>query len=359
MTDSVNGRGADTRSSAVPRGNSATRNDSATRSNAATRSDVVQAAGGIVWRVSNKGLEVLLVHRPRYDDWSFPKGKIKVQEDLRTCAVREIYEETRLHIALGQPLGTLRYRLGSGQRKEVTYWTARVIEAGSFAVKARPQYKKAPKSEIDSVKWFPIEKALSRLTAQGDRDLAKRVRSMAEAGTLVSSTLMLIRHAKAVKRSNWKAGNGSEETRPLTPRGEKQSRVIAAQLANYGISQVHSSPWKRCIDTCEPFAQAAGIRIVKHSELTEAAHRLNPDRVKQTIKQLMKNTDGAQAVSLHRPTLDTVLKPVRRRASGDVAAKIPESDPFLKTGEIFIAHLAHLNGKPKVVGIEQFRPPTS
>ena len=88
---------------------------------------VVRAAGALVWRERRGRLEVLLVHRPRYDDWSFPKGKVEPRESVRTCAVREVAEETGACIALGQPMGTIRYKLSDGRRKHVYYWAARQL----------------------------------------------------------------------------------------------------------------------------------------------------------------------------------------------------------------------------------------
>ena len=84
----------------------------------------VRAAGAVVTR---KGGDVLLVHRPRYDDWSFPKGKLDPGEHAVTAAVREVAEETGLDVRLGPPLPGQRYRLANGRTKAVSYWTARVV----------------------------------------------------------------------------------------------------------------------------------------------------------------------------------------------------------------------------------------
>ena len=88
--------------------------------------ETVKAAGALVWRENGKHLEVLLVHRPRYDDWSIPKGKVEPCESVRTCAVREVAEETGVQVILGQPLSRVHYKIADGSRKEVHYWAARV-----------------------------------------------------------------------------------------------------------------------------------------------------------------------------------------------------------------------------------------
>ena len=107
-----------------------------------------RAAGAFVWRENGKHLEVLLVHRPRYDDWSIPKGKVDPCESVRTCAVREVAEETGVQIILGQPLSRVRYTIGSGARKEVHYWAARVAPDSSAAVAARAAVTPASANDI-------------------------------------------------------------------------------------------------------------------------------------------------------------------------------------------------------------------
>ena len=88
---------------------------------------VVQAAGGVVVREGAEGLEVLLVHRPAYDDWSFPKGKVERGESHEECAVREVEEETGLQCALGRELGRRTYKDGKGRPKMVRYWAMEVV----------------------------------------------------------------------------------------------------------------------------------------------------------------------------------------------------------------------------------------
>jgi 8-oxo-dGTP diphosphatase len=116
--------------------------------------ETVRAAGGIVWRPIGEGIEVLLVHRPRYDDWSFPKGKCDPGEGDEACAVREVEEETGLRCVLGHELTTVSYVDHRGRPKVVRYWEMAVAEDVAFE----------PNDEVDSLEWLLVDDAESRLS---------------------------------------------------------------------------------------------------------------------------------------------------------------------------------------------------
>jgi 8-oxo-dGTP diphosphatase len=125
----------------------------------------VQAAGGIVLRRSPTGeLAVLLVHRPRYDDWTFPKGKVDEGETAEQAARREVREETGLDCAVGRRVGSVRYRDGSGRPKVVIYWEM-TAHGGSFE----------PNDEVDRIEWLSVDAAVDRLTYENDRELLRRL----------------------------------------------------------------------------------------------------------------------------------------------------------------------------------------
>ncbi len=115
---------------------------------------VVRAAGGVVVR---DGPEVLVVHRPKYDDWTFPKGKVEPGESDEECALREVEEETGLRCRLERELPSTRYRDSSGRRKVVRWWRM-TLEAGAFA----------PNREVDEIRWLAPEDAVSLLTYERD-----------------------------------------------------------------------------------------------------------------------------------------------------------------------------------------------
>jgi 8-oxo-dGTP diphosphatase len=119
--------------------------------------DLVRAAGGVVLRKSGAGVEVLVVHRPRYDDWSFPKGKADPGESDEHCAVREVEEETGLRCSLGPELPSTEYTDPKGRPKRVRYW-AMEIAGGELAFD----------HEIDTAKWLSPEEATALLSYARD-----------------------------------------------------------------------------------------------------------------------------------------------------------------------------------------------
>lgn len=121
--------------------------------------DLVRAAGGVVFRRdAGDTFEVLLVHRPRYDDWTFPKGKAQPGESDEDCALREVEEETGLACALGHELAATSYVDARGRPKVVRYWTMSPLR-GTFS----------PNDEIDEIRWLDADEAHRRVTYDRDR----------------------------------------------------------------------------------------------------------------------------------------------------------------------------------------------
>jgi 8-oxo-dGTP pyrophosphatase MutT (NUDIX family) len=125
-----------------------------------TRASVL-AGGGVVLRDTEAGPELVVVHRPRYDDWSLPKGKVDRGETVLEAALREVAEETGLHAEPGPEAGVVRYVDGKGRPKEARYWLMRVVADGP------PR----PGDEVDRWEWWPVERAVRHLTYDHDRDL--------------------------------------------------------------------------------------------------------------------------------------------------------------------------------------------
>jgi 8-oxo-dGTP pyrophosphatase MutT (NUDIX family) len=138
---------------------------------------MVRAAGGAIWRRVPTGVDVVLVHRPAYDDWAFPKGKLEPGETDEQAAVREVREETGLLCRLGTELPTTTYADGQGRSKIVRYWSMTVVPAPGAATSsptanAESDAPLAPepkaRREIDKVYWAPVDEARRRLTYPRD-----------------------------------------------------------------------------------------------------------------------------------------------------------------------------------------------
>ncbi|HEY7280722.1 MAG TPA: NUDIX hydrolase [Actinomycetota bacterium] len=125
--------------------------------------ELVRAAGGLLLRPGPDGaLEVALVHRPKYDDWSFPKGKLTAEESFEEAALREVEEETGFRARLDREIPSTRYRDANGRAKLVRYWTMTPLD-GEFR----------PNIEVDDLRWFPLDEAARTLTYAHDRDLLR------------------------------------------------------------------------------------------------------------------------------------------------------------------------------------------
>ena len=144
-----------------------------------TKPKRIKAAGAIVYRQKNERLEILLVHRPRYNDWSFPKGKLDAGESAEVAACREVHEETGMPCVLNQSLGRIEYDtegvddLLTRTRKNVRYYAASKLKKDSPVLKSRKLVKPASKKEIDQVKWFTTDEALQHLTYRDDQKLLR------------------------------------------------------------------------------------------------------------------------------------------------------------------------------------------
>jgi 8-oxo-dGTP diphosphatase len=121
----------------------------------------IHAAGGVVVRGTGRHTEVLVVHRPAYDDWSLPKGKLEPGEDHELGALREVLEETGVDAVVTGAAGTVRYRDRHGRAKEVRY----------FTMEPRAISPRAPDHEVDVVAWWPVADALTELSYEHDRAL--------------------------------------------------------------------------------------------------------------------------------------------------------------------------------------------
>ncbi|WP_159810446.1 NUDIX hydrolase [Cellulomonas citrea] len=312
----------------------------------------VQAAGALVWRVRTGRLQVALVHRPRYRDWSWPKGKLEPGECVVEAATREVAEETGLDVVLGMPLPGLQYE-SAGRPKQVHYWAAQVAgRPDRFALAARPPVPRAGRDEIDQVRWFDADVAAQRLTRPSDREPLDVLVEAYRQDRLVTRALVVARHGRATKRAHWA---GTELDRPLTRSGTRQATGLVPLLSAFGVARVVSSRWARCEQTVRPYATAAGLELVTSDLLTEDAHADSPARVAAEMLDLL-SVSGDSVVCTHRPVLPTVLDVLAGHACRAVADALPTADPFLRPGQVLVCHVAETAVGPRVVAAQVLAP---
>ena len=197
---------------------------------------LVRSAGALVWRFTDPArvavpgepidpsdIEVLMVHRPRYHDWSWPKGKTENGESLVSAAVREVEEETGQIVTLGAPLTTQRYRLGGGQTKEVHYWVGTPVPTGHASERLRAPVARAPRTEIDQTAWTSPERAADMLTRRGDRRLLADIVVRAREGRLVTTTLLVLHPGQGEPPHLDEAGDAHASASPSASSGSSVS----------------------------------------------------------------------------------------------------------------------------------------
>jgi 8-oxo-dGTP pyrophosphatase MutT (NUDIX family)/broad specificity phosphatase PhoE len=316
------------------------------------RPPVVHAAGAVLWRERAGRLEVALVHRPRYRDWSWPKGKLDPGELPVEAAAREVEEETGVAVVLGVPLPPMRYRTPDGSGKHVRYWAARAATDDDPSLAARQPVHRAPLTEIDDVVWVSIRTARDLLTRRSDRRQLTAVQDLWSAQHLDTRVLVLARHGRARRRSAWKSDDAA---RPLTPQGRAQADGLVSLLAAFGVHEVVSSPWERCLRTVTPYAERAGVEVRTVEALTEAAHKADPEAARAVgAEYLLRPRDAV--VATHRPVLPALLGTIDGSTRRWTAGQLPERDPFLRTCEILVVHVTGQDEAARVVALEAHRP---
>ena len=279
----------------------------------------ITAAGAVVLR---SGRQVLLVHRPKYDDWSFPKGKLDRGEHVTAAAVREVREETGLHVRLGRPLPAQTYPTSKG-RKTVHYWIARTTAGDDVS-------GYVANDEIDQVAWVPADKAARLLTYRRDQRLLAEALEQRKR----TATLIVLRHADAWARRAW---HGDDRLRPLLVAGHRQSVRLSAVLGAYDVRRVVTSSSARCVQTVAPYCQATGAAPELADVLSEEDG--GPGEVAAVVAAELDRAEssGPTVLCTHRPVLPHVF------------AALGLEDPELEKGELLVAHLRH----GRVVAVER------
>lgn len=231
----------------------------------------IRAAGGVVWRSGPAdSTEIAVVHRPHYDDWTLPKGKLEGSESALRAAVREVGEEVGRAVAVTHRLPSTTY-VTDGRGKQVHYWAMR--DTGSVAPSPAG-------AEVDQVEWLSVAAAAKRLDYDTDRTVLRAFQYPRPAD---EGTVVLVRHARAGKRAGWA---GDDRARPLDVRGRAQADALARQLLCFAPDTLHAADRVRCEQTLGPLAIALGKVIQSAPGVSDEAFLADPTTAVRTVQAL-------------------------------------------------------------------------
>jgi|688.fasta_scaffold17789_10 8-oxo-dGTP diphosphatase len=291
---------------------------------------IVQAAGAVLWRYSKgKEIEIAIIHRPRYDDWSLPKGKLESGESHIGCAFREVLEETGVTPIFGPEIGEAIYRVGN-EKKVVKYWSAKASDV---------PYGEPDKNEVDEILWLEPIEAKKKLTLDDDRSI---VDFFLEFG-VDTQALVLLRHAKAVKREDW---DGDDGDRPLSHVGQLQAKRLFPLYFPYAIKEIHSSDAMRCIETIEPMARTMQLNPIFSTDLSEYRFSKDKEAALDYAQDLLSN-NVAGIICSHNPILPKLLKKLIGKKN------FKQLDGKLEPGDSWVLH--HRDGE--IIAIDSVERP--
>ena len=292
-------------------------------------SSAIIAAGSVIWRKVNGEVQIALVHRPRYDDWSLPKGKQDPGESTIACAYRETLEETNLKVNFGPYIGDIEYFVADGL-KQVFYWSARLADDS-------PEFH--PNDEVDALEWYSINDAVEKVTRDSDREIIEKFNDVA----FDSYPLIMLRHAKAIAREEWQS---EDEDRPLEQLGQQQARRMLSLYQVYGLTQIHTSDAVRCHDTVEQMAKALGIAMKITNKISEYTWKKNKEKAIDYAKDLIKENEPILLCS-HNPVLPRMMEKLTKKIDFDYPSN------KLEPGESWVLH----HNKKEVLQIDRLEAP--
>ena len=266
----------------------------------------VLAAGGLVLR---DGL-VAVVHRPRYDDWTLPKGKLDEGEDFEQAALREVKEETGLRCRIARTLGDTSYHDHKDRPKLVRYYEMQPDEdPGEFE----------PNDEVDELRWLPVEEACALVSHAHDRAV---LADLARTDVPREPSLLLVRHAKAGSKSDWE---GPDELRPLDGKGRRQAAHLAEVLPYFHPVELLTAERVRCRETLEPLAGRLGLDVRPLPELGEEEFAADPQAALAAIERLLAPCEepGVTVVCSQGGAIPSVLAALGVRFAGALGALWP------------------------------------
>ena len=293
---------------------------------------VVRAAGAVLWRrLSDDLVQVALIHRPKYQDWSFPKGKIEIGESDISCAYREVMEETGFDSQFGPELCKVEYPVGD-QLKVVRYWSAQAMGDPKNVLDV---------NEVDQLIWVTISDAYQKLSREGDKEVLKNF----EIYGVDTTPLILLRHGKAIAREEWEGDDGD---RPLAQLGQIQSKRMLSRYLPFAISEIHTSDAVRCYETVAPMARAMSLDMIYWSELSEYAFAKDKKAAINVVNDIIESETRA-IVCGHNPVLPGIVAKFIGKKN------FKQLDHGLLPGEAWILH--HRDGE--VIAIDWMEAPES
>ena len=293
---------------------------------------VVRAAGAVLWRrLSDDLVQVALIHRPKYQDWSFPKGKVEIGESDISCAYREVMEETGFDSQFGPELCKVEYPVGD-QLKVVRYWSAQAIGDPKNVLDV---------NEVDQLIWVTISDAYQKLSREGDKEVLKNF----EIYGVDTTPLILLRHGKAITREEWEGDDGD---RPLAQIGQIQSKRMLSKYLPFAISEIHTSDAVRCYETVAPMARAMSLDMIYWSELSEYAFAKDKKASINVVNDIIESETRA-IVCGHNPVLPGIVAKFIGKKN------FKQLDHGLLPGEAWILH--HRDGE--VIAIDWMEAPES
>lgn len=275
---------------------------------------MIRAAGALLWREIAAGeIEIALVHRPRYDDWSLPKGKIDENETALACAYREVFEETGIKARFTRQLGSAEYQ-DNGAQKRVKYWVAQALGASVFVAN----------EEVDQLRWLKPTDSIELATHQSDKEMIERFLEIAEP----TDTLIILRHTKALERGDW---DGDDSLRTLNESGLAQAKSLIEHLAPFAIDEIYTSDFTRCVQTVSPLGESRGLVVSKVPSLNEATFESDPER-SISFANALKQDERNILICSHNPVIPTMLR-------GILNTKLKNKDLIkLEPGDAWLVH---------------------